>query len=479
MFKEMKHEERKLIELNKVIKNNEIEVLSLSNEVKKVSSDLFNIRISSKNLILENSNIESKVELLVVELNSLEIKYNKIQRIDNVSEVLLKDLSDEIYDLIKNKEKLDNDIMNIKIKLVEFNEFIDSKNKVIIRNDNDIIGINKQIGKIICEKNDIIKKKEISNNKIIESSSFINYEGEKLLSFDNKAKDFEIYRAKMKEKLNKIESDVELLTLSIAKNEEEIHKNKIVYTRSEADENNSKLKLEEDYKVDIDDAIEKFIAIDDIEKYKSSIYSLKSKIGSLGTVNTNALEEFKELSEKYEFLVSEKSDLDKAKEELIGIIEDMTSKMKVIFRKNFNILNINFDATFKELFKGGSAKLILDESDQLGGDIEIRVQPPGKKIQNINLMSGGEKVLSAIALLFAILRMKPTPFCILDEIEAALDDANVNRYAEFLSEFSDSIQFIVITHRKGTMEVANVMYGVTMEEKGISKVVSVDLNKKN
>ncbi|WP_297435109.1 chromosome segregation protein SMC [uncultured Clostridium sp.] len=479
MFKEMKHEEGKLIELNKVIKNNEIEVLNLSNEVKKVSSDLFNIRISSKNLILENSNIESKVELLVIELNSLEIKYNKIQRIDNVSEVLLKDLSDEVYDLIKNKEKLDNDIMNIKIKLVEFNEFIDSKNKVIIRNDNDVTEINKQIGEIICEKNASINKKETSNNKIIESSSFINYEGEKLLSFDNKAKDFEIYRAKMKEKLNKIESDVELLTLSIAKNEEEIHKNKIVYTRSEADENNSKLKLEEDYKVDIDDEIEKFIPIDDIEKYKLSIYSLKSRISSLGTVNTNAIEEFKELSEKYEFLVSEKSDLDKAKEELIGIIEDMTSKMKVIFRKNFNILNINFDATFKELFKGGSAKLILDESDELGGDIEIRVQPPGKKIQNINLMSGGEKVLSAIALLFAILRMKPTPFCILDEIEAALDDANVNRYAEFLSEFSDSIQFIVITHRKGTMEVADVMYGVTMEEKGISKVVSVDLNKKN
>ncbi len=221
-----------------------------------------------------------------------------------------------------------------------------------------------------------------------------------------------------------------------------------------------------------------FTEIIDIDKHKAEIYSLKTKINSLGTVNVNAVEEFRELSDKYRFITTEKSDLENAKEELENIIEEMTSKMRVIFRQNFNILNKNFDETFKELFKGGTAKLILDDSDELNGEIEIKVQPPGKKIQNINLMSGGEKVLSAIALLFSILKMKPTPFCILDEIEAALDDANVSRYADFLREFSENIQFIVITHRKGTMEVSDIMYGVTMEEKGISKIVSVDLNKK-
>ena len=153
----------------------------------------------------------------------------------------------------------------------------------------------------------------------------------------------------------------------------------------------------------------------------------------------------------------------------------MTDKMKVLFKENFVILNKNFSETFKELFKGGNAELILGEGDELTSNIEINVEPPGKKLQNINLMSGGEKVLSAIALMFAILKMKPTPFCILDEIEAALDDANVYRYAEFLKEFSKNTQFIVITHRKGTMEASDVLYGVTMEEKGISKVVSVDL----
>lgn len=153
----------------------------------------------------------------------------------------------------------------------------------------------------------------------------------------------------------------------------------------------------------------------------------------------------------------------------------MTNKMKIIFKENFQKLRENFDKTFKELFKGGTADLLLSSEDELNGAIDITVQPPGKKLQNINLMSGGEKVLSAIALLFAILKMKPTPFCILDEIEAALDDANVVRYAEFLKSFSNNIQFIIITHRKGSMEVSNALYGITMEEKGVSKVVSVDL----
>ena len=203
--------------------------------------------------------------------------------------------------------------------------------------------------------------------------------------------------------------------------------------------------------------------------------NLKRKVTALGTINLAAIEEFEEVKEKFEFMSTQEQDLERAKTELLEVIKEMTDKMKVLFKENFVILNKNFSETFKELFKGGNAELILGEGDELTSNIEINVEPPGKKLQNINLMSGGEKVLSAIALMFAILKMKPTPFCILDEIEAALDDANVYRYAEFLKEFSKNTQFIVITHRKGTMEASDVLYGVTMEEKGISKVVSVDL----
>lgn len=204
---------------------------------------------------------------------------------------------------------------------------------------------------------------------------------------------------------------------------------------------------------------------------------LKSQIAELGSVNVGAIEEYKDISEKYKFMNSQKEDLIHAKDELVSVINNMTDKMRIVFKENFSVLRALFTETFQELFKGGNADLILSGDDELSCNIDINVQPPGKRLQNINLLSGGEKVLSAISLLFAILKMKPTPFCILDEIEAALDDANVSRYAEFLRKFSTCTQFIVITHRKGTMECSDILYGVTMQEKGVSKIVSVDLDR--
>ena len=235
-------------------------------------------------------------------------------------------------------------------------------------------------------------------------------------------------------------------------------------------------KLNEELSLTLAEAEEIAVDVFDVNEFKSDISKLKARITAIGTVNLAAIEEYLEVKEKYEFMHEQEEDLEKAKKELLDVIEEMTETMKEQFKENFKILNENFNETFKELFKGGNAELILAEGDELEANIDINVCPPGKKLQNINLMSGGEKVLSAIALMFAILKMKPTPFCILDEIEAALDDANVYRYAEFLKEFSKDTQFIVITHRKGTMEASDVMYGVTMQEKGVSKVVSVDLS---
>lgn len=211
-------------------------------------------------------------------------------------------------------------------------------------------------------------------------------------------------------------------------------------------------------------------------KAKKRISEIRSRITGLGTVNLAAIEEYRTVSEHYEYLSAQKDDLIKSKEELLKLITEMTGKMRTLFKENFVILSRNFKETFRQLFNGGTGELIMAEGDVLSGNIDINVQPPGKKLQNINLLSGGEKVLSAIALTFAILRMKPSPFCFLDEIEAALDDANVHRYANFIKEFAKDTQFILITHRKGTMEAANILYGVTMEEKGISKIVSVDLD---
>ena len=216
--------------------------------------------------------------------------------------------------------------------------------------------------------------------------------------------------------------------------------------------------------------------IDDRQEEEKTAASLRRSIKSLGPVNLAAIEEFSELSERLVFLTEQKDDLEQAERELRGIIEKLTEQMKEIFAASFAQLNRYFGETFQEIFGGGSAELALeDENDILGCGIEIRVTPPGKTLKNLSLLSGGEKAFVAIALYFAILKVRPTPFCVLDEIEAALDDVNVTRFAQYLHRLSDKTQFIVITHRRGTMEEANMLYGVTMQERGVSKLLMLNI----
>ena len=204
------------------------------------------------------------------------------------------------------------------------------------------------------------------------------------------------------------------------------------------------------------------------------VKTLKAAIKELGNVNVNAIEEYREVKDRFEFLTAQRDDILAAEDKLMVMVNDLTELMKKQFAEQFKIISENFNEVFKEMFGGGKAYLKLsDETDVLDSGIDIIAQPPGKNLQNMMLLSGGERALTAIAILFSILKMKPSPFCVLDEIEAALDDANVNRYAKYLKRFSAETQFIVITHRKGTMEAADTMYGVTMQEKGVSKIISV------
>ncbi len=207
------------------------------------------------------------------------------------------------------------------------------------------------------------------------------------------------------------------------------------------------------------------------------IAELKGKIKSLGNINIDAIEEYKNVKERFDFLSEQTRDLEKAKGELESLIAEMLEIMQKQFSEQFAVISKNFNSVFRELFGGGQATLSLaDPDDILESGVEIEAQPPGKKLQNLSLLSGGEKAFTAIALLFAILKVRPTPFCILDEIEAALDDVNVYRYADYLKKFSEKTQFIVVTHRRGTMESANILYGVTMQEKGISKLLSLNID---
>ena len=236
-------------------------------------------------------------------------------------------------------------------------------------------------------------------------------------------------------------------------------------------------RLWEHYELSHSDATAQRIELESVPKATRRIGELKRDINALGAINIGAIEEFERVNTRYTYLTDQRNDVEKAKGELEGIIEEITSQMTVIFAEQFKLLSESFQETFTELFGGGTAKLELeDENDILGCGIEIKAQPPGKTLKTISLLSGGEKAFVAIALYFSILKIHPTPFCVMDEIEAALDDANVTRYARYMRRLAGKTQFIVITHRRGTMEEADVLYGVTMQEQGVSKILTINLN---
>ena len=214
----------------------------------------------------------------------------------------------------------------------------------------------------------------------------------------------------------------------------------------------------------------------DLDQMKKDASKIKNAIRAMGNVNVNAIEEYKELSERYNFLKGQHDDWVEAEASLVRIIDELDEGMRRQFEAGFKDIKVQFDKAFKELFGGGHGTLeLVDDNDLLETGIIINAQPPGKKLINMMQMSGGEKSLTAIALLFAIQNLKPSPFCLLDEIEAALDDANVDRFATYLHKLTKNTQFIVITHRRGTMNAADRLFGITMQEKGVSALVSVNL----
>ncbi len=246
---------------------------------------------------------------------------------------------------------------------------------------------------------------------------------------------------------------------------------------AELEEKNLLDKLWETYQLSHQAAMAQRVALESIPKAQRRVGELKQAISRLGNINLDAIEEFERINQRYTYLTDQRDDVQKSKKELEGIIADITQEMRTIFSTQFAILNEAFQQTFAELFRGGKATLELeDPEDILNCGIEIRVQPPGKALKVLSLLSGGEKAFVAIALYFAILKVRPTPFCVMDEIEAALDDANVVRFATYMRQMADKTQFIVITHRRGTMEEADVLYGVTMQEHGISRLLTINLN---
>ena len=325
---------------------------------------------------------------------------------------------------------------------------------------NKIIEDNAELEKINIELNQKIEEliKEVSNS-------------------GNKIDELKNDRVTKNSKLEELENNYAEQIEKIDGLKEQVNKCDVKKSKLEVELEQIVSKMWEEYELTPNDP-GKYTEPKNVAEVQKQVNKLRGQMKELGSVNIDSIEEYKKLKERYDFMNEQRLDLETTVAKLRTVISDMTAIMKEQFEKNFKIINKNFQDVFVELFGGGKAELKLtDEENILEAGIEIEVQPPGKKLQNMMLLSGGERAFTAIALLFAILKINPAPFCVLDEIEAALDDVNVYRFAEYLKNFAKDTQFLVITHRKGTMEAANTVYGITMEENGISKLLSLDLKK--
>jgi chromosome segregation protein len=466
------------LNLKDKIYSKNIDITKLKEKLSNIDSENIKLNKSIDVSKDEMKNIYSEIKNLKLSLEDKKKELEKLNFKQKVNNNKIVKFEEELSKKNYNIDDLRNKLTDIKVKKAQIEENLLSRHDLIEKLKVDMKEMCFKIEKLKHEKEELIHDKDSFNKKIEFNKSQINKISIKIKECQDKINKLNSKYIKVREKVESISDNLESLTASINEKEEKIHNLQITLTRFSTEKENLNSKLYSDFEITYEDALKYKSNIEDAEKFKKEIYSLKKKISDIGSVNLGAIEEYRNTKEKVDFMNSQREDLIKGGKELENVIFQMTKKIKVLFKENFNKLRKNFNETFRELFKGGSADIVLTNGDELTGNIEITVEPPGKKLQNINLMSGGEKGLSAIALLFSVLKMKPTPFCILDEIEAALDDVNVLKYAQFLKKFSVNTQFIVITHRKGTMESSDVMYGITMEEKGISKIVSVNLDEK-
>ena len=399
---------------------------------------------------------------------------NLTEQIENLSEIV-EGFAINNRDAQKYIDDLNFDITNLKISVSSFDESGSSIDEMVERIKQDI---------------------EVNNKSVQHKYENVQEIKEENISLEQRISDLEAEIEKIKEEVNNSSGIVEKLkndrlakSESLKTVEERINEKFSVIEDLKGQIvklDVRKTKLEQDLEQVVNNLwieyeltpnnTEGFEKPQNVQRAGRDVNQLRTQIKELGSINIDSIKEYQTLKERYDFMCEQRLDLENSMAKLRNVISEMITIMKAQFKEKFKLINKNFDEVFKELFGGGKAELILEnEDDVLNCGIDIRVQPPGKKLQNMTLLSGGEKAFTAIALLFAILKINPAPFCVLDEIEAALDDVNVYRYAEYLKKFAKDTQFLVITHRKGTMEAADTVYGVTMEEKGISKLLSMKL----
>ena len=406
---------------------------------------------------------ESQLSSVNSEIEALEELVSRASQRSDESRLKREQLSNELSDKKLKLVELAKDIEAAQLVIDQLNGGMDSAKSLSLEYNQRIEELNSQIA---AENENISEREaEAENAKTAIQGLNIRIKTELDSSLEYERKENQLRQTQRQKSDRKETVSAEISRLN----------ERIDSTNRESESIISQ--LWEAYSMTVAQAYESAEKLEDVPAANKRLNELKSKIRALGTVNTDAIDEYKEVSERYEFLSGQLSDVTKSKSELERLISELTKSMKEIFSESFAKINENFKQIFVELFGGGKGELKLtDPGNVLESGIEINVAPPGKVIKNLSLLSGGEQSFVAIAIYFAILKLRPSPFCILDEIEAALDDVNVTRYAQYLRNFTDTTQFIVITHRRGTMEEADVLYGVTMQEKGVSKLLKMDVS---
>lgn len=500
------------------------EIENLEKELKKLKEKITKLEKEKETFQLDTEGTIEEVVSLEKGLQDIEITYatekQKLKSIDENTEKLeerLSKLRNNLEDIKQQKEKAEKDTEENETKITKLTEKNEELSKII----EEFAELNKDDQKYIDDLNLDITNLKISVSSFDDSESSIEEMTEMIkqeiennkISIKNKTDGIE----QIKEENCDLEKKIEETKIAIEQVKQDVQNSgsKIEKLKQERTEKNEKLKVKEEEQVKefgtIEDlktqitkidakktkteddlnsvintmweeyeitpnAVKDYKKPENVAQTQKKVKDLRQDLKELGSVNVDSIEEYKSLKQRYDFMCEQRLDLENTMSKLRKMIQEMTIAMKEQFKTQFEIINKNFGEVFKELFGGGQASLSLaDEENILECGIDITVQPPGKKLQNMMLLSGGEKAFTAIALLFAILKINPAPFCVLDEIEAALDDVNVYRFAEYLKNYTEKTQFLVITHRKGTMEAADTVYGVTMEENGISKLLSMKL----
>lgn len=434
---------------------------SLTDQLTLFNRDHKQIQNDKERLIDRDRELTNELAELDEQLKSLQ------QTID--------ELTEQKHTFHETKEQLEYEFHCLQVSLAEQEERIKHQHEKTTSIQAEMERLTQREQMYTNDLHELIelKESEISEDeldqKIIEKQQL----KEELLQ---KIQDYRSDRTKRSQRLQDEEREVREENKQLQIFLRNMQETEVKATRLDVELDNRLHQLETEYTMTYEKAQQTYPKIEKINETKQMVEALKRQITNLGTVNLGAIDEYERIRERYSFLTVQKNDLEEAKQTLHEVIAEMDEEMEKLFADTFHQIKNEFTIVFKQLFGGGRAELKLtDPKDLLETGIEIIAQPPGKKLQNLGLLSGGEKALTAIALLFAILRVRPVPFCVLDEVEASLDEANVVRFAKYVNMHSESTQFIVITHRKGTMEEADVLYGVTMQESGVSRLVSVKL----